>query len=95
MTIDDFVAMTRRIIAKDGFDNYLPTIVVPGRRHIAVLDAIPSGVEIETAAKEWLIRTVEPGEDYFLVFKLDLKQLKILARLDGEEQVRIATVVAD
>ena len=41
MTIDDFIAMTRRVIARDGFDDYLPTLVLPERRHIAVLEGMP------------------------------------------------------
>jgi hypothetical protein len=43
MTIDDFIAMTRRIIAKDGFEEYLPTLMLPQRRHVTVLEGLPLG----------------------------------------------------
>lgn len=53
MTIDDFIAMTQRIIEKDGFDGYLPTLVLPARNHISVLEGIPSNVDVEAAARQW------------------------------------------
>jgi hypothetical protein len=35
--------MTRRIIAKDGFEEYLPTLMLPQRRHVTVLEGLPLG----------------------------------------------------
>ena len=35
--IDHFIEMTQSIIRKDGFSDYLPTLVLPQTRQIAVL----------------------------------------------------------
>jgi hypothetical protein len=94
MTIDDFIAMTRRIIAKDGFDDYMPTLVLPDRQHVAVLEGVPPDVDVEVAAKEWAGRKTEPDEDYFLAFKLDPAHFKVIARSNGKEYVRVADATA-
>jgi hypothetical protein len=40
-TLNEFAAMTKRIIASDGFDDYLPTAIYPGRRHVVLLEELP------------------------------------------------------
>ena len=94
MTIDDFIAMTRRIIAKDGFDGYLPTLILPDRQHIAVLEGVPLDADVEMAAKKWAAGMSEREEDYFLAFKFDGARLKVIARTKGHEEVRVAAAMA-
>jgi hypothetical protein len=94
MTIDDFIAMTRRIIAKDGFEGYLPTLVLPDRRHVAVLEGVPPDVDVEAAAKKWALQKSEPEEDYFLAFKIDSAHFKVIARSEGREETRVAAATA-
>jgi hypothetical protein len=94
MTIDDFIAMTRRIIAKDGFEEYLPTLVLPERRHVTVLEGMPSDVDPETASREWATSEAGENEDYFLAVKIDPVRFKVVARLGGVEQERVATAEA-
>lgn len=90
--IDDFIAMTLRIIAKDGFDDYLPTLVLPARRHISVMEGIPSEVDVEAVARRWAEREAKSDEDYFLAFKVDGAHFKVVARLNGQVNERLATV---
>ncbi len=94
MTTDDFIAMTRRVIAKDGFDGYLPTLVLPARRHIAALEGVPPGVDVEAAAKKWANAKAGADEDYFLAFKIDPVHFKVIARRDGIEEERISAAEA-
>lgn len=94
MTVDDFIAMTRRVIARDGFERYVPTLVLPKRRHIAVLEGMPPDVDVEAAAKKWARGKVNADEDYLLAFKLDAAHFKVIARLGSSEQQRVAAVVA-
>lgn len=95
MTIEDFIAMTRRIIAKDGFDDYLPTLVLPARRHISVLEGIPSKVDVELAARRWAEREAKPDEDFFLAFKVDAGNFKVVVRSNGSVTERLADVKAE
>jgi len=95
MTVDDFVAMTRRVIARDGFDGYLPTLVLPARRHICVLEGMPANVDADTAARDWALRDSKSNEDYFLAFKVDDRHFKAVARLDGVTSERVVVVEAE
>lgn len=90
MTIDDFIAMTRRIIAKDGIENYLPTLVLPDRRLITVLEGMPPDVDVEAASRTWASDQAGENEDYFLAFTIDAARFKVVARLGGVEHERIA-----
>jgi hypothetical protein len=89
MTIDDFIAMTKRVICNDGFEGYLPTLVLPARRHVAALEGIPADVDVEAAAKKWA-NSEAADEDYFLAFKIDSAHFKVIARVGGGEEERVA-----
>ena len=78
VTADDFIAMTRRIIDKERFEEYLPTLLLPARHHIAVLEGVPG--EVDRAATAWAAGTVDGGEDFFLAFKIDATHFKVIAR---------------
>ena len=82
-SLDNFIAMTLRIIAKDGFEGYLPTLVLPARRHIAVLEGIPDGVDVETAALNWAMQKAGI-EDFQLAYKIGARHFKVVQRIDGE-----------
>jgi len=95
MTVDDFVAMTQRVITRDGFDGYLPTLVLPAHRHISVLEGMPADVNVETAARDWALRDSKSNEDYFLAFKVDDHHFKVVARLGGVTSERAVVVEAE
>jgi hypothetical protein len=39
--IESFVAITHRVIARDGFDEYLPTLMLPATHDLLVLEGAP------------------------------------------------------
>ena len=47
---EQFVAMTRSIIERDGLEGYLPTLLLPQRQDVHVLDDIPEDEEHEPIA---------------------------------------------
>jgi hypothetical protein len=69
MTIEMFAEITLSIIARDGFDGFLPTACNPARRHVAVLQGVPAGVDVERAALDWASRKAEADEEYLVAFK--------------------------
>ena len=81
--IDQFIAMTRRIIAKDGFDDYLPTLLLPSRKDIRVLEGVPVDEDVEKVVVDWAARIVGPEEDFLAAFKFDDTHFKVIARLNG------------
>lgn len=82
--IDQFIAMTHRIIERNGFDKYQPTLLLPKRKDIRILEGVPDDVDIEVAVTDWASRAVDPEEDYFMAFKTDAHHFKVIARVKGE-----------
>lgn len=96
MTTDDFIAMTQRVIAKDGFDDYLPTLILPTHSKILALQGVPDDVDIEEASRKWATEKVgDSSEDYYLAFKVDDARFKVVTRIAGVAEERIAPAGAD
>lgn len=82
--IEQFIAMTRRIIAHDGFEDYLPTLLLPSRKDVRVLEDVPSDEDIESVVESWVARIAAPEEDFLAAFKTNDTHFKVLARLNGK-----------
>lgn len=82
--IHQFIAMTRRVIERDGFEKYQPTLLLPKRKDIRILEGVPPDVDIEAAVTGWATRTVDAEEDFFMAFKTDADHFKVIARVGGE-----------
>jgi len=94
MTANQFIIMTQKVIANDGFEGYLPTLVLPARDAVLVLQGIPTSVDIEVAARSWAAKKVaESSEDYFLAFKVSTEKFKVVARISGVVQEQVARAV--
>lgn len=81
--IEQFIAMTHGIIEEDGFEDYLPTLLLPERKNVLVLEGVPGDEDIESAAKGWAIRSANENEDFLLAFKVDANHFKVFARMGG------------
>jgi len=90
--LDQFVEMTRQIIRDDGFEDYLPTLVLPGRQEIFVLEADLAGDDHEQPAREFALGHLSGAEDYLLAFKKDRWHFKVVGRIDGRLQERVCEV---
>ncbi len=69
MTIEQFAAMTRRVIAANGFDDFLPTACYPERHEIAALEGLPGDVEVGPAVLKWAAKKARRGEPYLVAFR--------------------------
>lgn len=87
--IDQFIAMTQRIIARDGFDGYLPTLLLPNRKDVRVLEGVPSEENIDTVVANWVNRTANAGEDFIAAYKIDSNHFKVVSRIEGKTEERI------
>ena len=96
MTVEEFIAHTQQVIAEDGFDGFLPTLVLETRREvrIAVLEDVPSGVDAESFAKDWASQVVKRNQDYLLAFKADNEHFKVVSRRAGLTAERLVAVEA-
>ncbi len=94
MTIDDFASITRRIIERDGFDGYLPTLCLPSRRHIAVLEGVPDEQqkEIRRIALAWAADKAKADEEFLLAFKEDADHFRVIRRFRGQDEEQVFRV---
>ncbi len=84
MTLAHFIALTRDVIAEDGIDDYLPTLMFPKSRRICVIESVPESVDVEAFAKDWAANTLTaPSDDYYLAFKADHEHFKVITQKDG------------
>jgi hypothetical protein len=86
--IDTFVAITHRIIAQDGFENYLPTLLLPTTKKIAVLEGAPRDSTLEKIVRRWAEESAGSEADYVVAFKSDEKHFDVIARIEGEMHER-------
>ncbi len=90
--IDHFIEMTQSIIRKDGFSDYLPTLVLPQTRQIAVLEVELDGDNHESAAFDWISGRITSEQDFLVAFKVDAEHFKVFGRIDGQQQERLCRV---
>lgn len=69
MTLDEYAAMTRQVIAETGFDDFLPTACYPVRHEVSTLAGLPADVEPQPAVLKWAAKTVKAGEEFLVAFK--------------------------
>lgn len=78
--INEMVTITRSVIARDGFEGFLPTACFPKRKEVAVLKGVPVGVDIETATMGWASNKAKMGEEYLIAFRVDSTHFKVIRR---------------
>jgi hypothetical protein len=82
MTVEEFAEITRRVISRDGFATYQPTVCIPGRRPVLVIEGVPPVPDLETALLEWC-RDNAGEEECLVAFKVSDQAFKVVRR-DGE-----------
>ena len=81
MTLDEFSNMTKRIIADNGFEEYVPTAIYPARRHIQTFMGLPPDLEMERAVLKWAAEDAQNDEEFLVAFKVDESHFKVIRRI--------------
>ena len=71
------------MIARDGFNQYLPTVLYPDRKYILVLEGVPPVENLEDIALEWARENAVGDEEFLLAFKISPTQFKVVRRHAG------------
>jgi hypothetical protein len=59
-----------------------------------VLEGLPDGVDIEKASREWALKNVgDSSEDFFLAFRVNNSQFKVVSRRGGVAEERLAPAI--
>jgi hypothetical protein len=93
MTLDEFAETTRRVVERDGFDEYQPTLIFPARRHIMTLAGLPPDIEPESPVLSWASESAQDDEEFLVAFKTDATHFKVIRRTsDGTDTKTYAIV---
>jgi hypothetical protein len=94
-TVDEFARITKRVIARDGFDEYLPTALYPDRNTVVVLEGPPEGTDLESIAVTWAADGAVGDEEFLVAFKIDAATFKVIRRYAGGQETGIFNAVDD
>lgn len=92
MTIDEFADITREVIDERGFDAFCTSACLPDQRQIRALTGVPSHVDQEVAALEWVAEIAAPGEEVLVAFKVSATQFKIIRKMGAAQESQIYSV---
>lgn len=88
MTIDEFVAITLRVVKRDGVHGYLPTACYPSKRSVMVLEGYPGSEVPAGAVHDWAAQHADGREPYFVAYKIDDHSIQIdLVGLNSDSRV--------
>ena len=80
MTLDEFAAVTRRVIEKHGFGEFQPTATYPQRCHLKGGACFPCDVP-ESHILQWAGEDRRDGEEMLVAFKIDGTRFKSFGTL--------------
>lgn len=83
MTIQEFAETTRRVVARDGFEDFLPTACYPSRRHVKTLVGLPPDVEVEAAVLDWAAAAASDDEEFLVAFAVNQEHFRVIRSSAG------------
>lgn len=86
MTIREFAVITRRLIAKEGFEEFQPTACYPERREVKVLAGLPPDIDAEEAVLDWAFRGADNDEEFLVAFKISDDSFRVVRWFDTSFQ---------
>jgi len=94
MRLEDFAEITQRVIRKDGFDGFLPTLCLPERNHVAVLEGVPEEKrpEIRSISLAWARDQAAEQEEFLLALREDEASFRVIRSYKGEIYERVFPV---
>jgi hypothetical protein len=87
--LENFIDITNNVIAEDGFEEFLPTLLFPDRQEVIVLGDLPVADNHERFAQEWIAKVVKPKENYLVAYRVDSKHFKVIANLEEDIEERV------
>lgn len=70
MITEDFAVITRRVIAKEGFEEFQPTACYPERRELKSLAGLPADIDPKEAVLDWAFQGAVNDEEFLVAFKI-------------------------
>jgi hypothetical protein len=80
MTLDEFAAVTQRVIGRKGFDHFQPTALYPQRDHIRGGADFSASVPVAHIL-EWAAEGARDGEEFLVAFRVDDSHFKVVRQV--------------
>ena len=88
-TVDEFASITKKVIARDGFEDYLPTALYPRRKDVVVLEGVPQEADLEPIVMKWATENAVGDEEFLVAFKVGPNKFKVIRRYKGAQEEKI------
>lgn len=83
-----FIELVRHVVRQDGFDRLAPTVFLPGRNEVRILDHLEARLEPRAAALDWVLANVEAGAEVLLAIPAGPERFRVLWQRDGRTEER-------
>ena len=91
--MDEFAKVTRAVIAKSGFDDYVPTACYPARREFICLVDLPPGIDLAIVLPARAAKLAENNEEYLVAFKVDDHHFKVIRRIGPYSEDDVFSII--
>lgn len=94
MRLEDFAEITQRVIRKEGFDGFLPTLCLPEQKHLTVLEGVPEGrpPEMRSLVLAWARRNAGDQQEFLVAFREGNLSFRIVRSLGGVLEERVFVI---
>jgi hypothetical protein len=75
-----FAGIVRHLVQRDGFPHFLPTVFLPARGEVRILDDTPPDGDHQQAALRWAAERTLPDEEVLVAFQVDASRFRIVRR---------------
>ncbi|MFO1489960.1 MAG: hypothetical protein U1F77_03660 [Kiritimatiellia bacterium] len=86
MRSKEFAVITRRVITKDGFEEFQPTAYYPERREVKSLAGLPTDIDPEEAVLDWAFQGADNDEEFIVAFKISDACFRVVRWFDSTFQ---------
>jgi hypothetical protein len=86
MKIAEFADMTYGVLEGTPFDEYIPTLFLPGRRAVHALEGVPASEEenLRAISLDWALKSADETEEFLVAFRDGPGHFRIIHRVGGE-----------
>jgi hypothetical protein len=93
MSLEDFAEITQRVIRKNGFEQFSPTLCLPEQKHISVLEGIleEEQPKIRSISLSWA-RERAKGEEFLLALRENERSFRIIRSCKDEISEKVFPV---
>jgi hypothetical protein len=63
---------------------FFPTVCLPSRREVRVLQGVPPELDLGAETLKWARKIAQPAEEFFVAFRFEARRVKLI-RVNGPE----------